>query len=195
MAKTSIFCTGTPRPFGFRGGILHEKRGFRSESAWGDSTGQESGRPGLSVQCDAHPPASFRGRCAAAGIPPGGSVTSRWRRAGLPCSCMPWTLAGARLTRGDATSGLVSSKAQMAMEACTICSRAMTWGVKIAAGHMSIASHTPHPGKLTCRSSRRLCVGDGDLTGRPPGQISSTCAPAVMRCRGDGKMGGLGSTC
>ena len=46
-------------------------------------------------------------------------------------------------------------KGALVMEACTICSSAMTWGVKIGAGHMSIASHTPHPGKLTCRSSRK----------------------------------------
>ena len=156
--ETSIFCTGTTRPFGPRGRNLHEKGASRSANARGCSTGHESGRQEPHRRRAAHAPPPFRGCYAAAGIPPGGPVTPRWRRADLPCSCMPWTLAAARLTRGGATSGLVSSKAQMAMEACTVRSSTMTWRVKIGAGHMSIASRTPHPGKLTCRSSRRLCA-------------------------------------
>ena len=105
-----MFCTWALRHLGLRGRNLRGKRASNSESVRGGSTGHESGRQEPHRRRAAHAPPPFRGCYAAAGIPPGGPVTPRWRRAGQPCSCMPWPLPGARLTCGGAASGLISTK-------------------------------------------------------------------------------------
>ena len=155
MAKTSIFCTGTLDLSGSAAASCMKKRSPAQRVHGGIRLGKRAAARG-SLCSATH---THRHHSAAADDRQASRQAGLSRRHGVEeghhaAACRSRRQAHI-LRAAMRRIWACQPKGALVMEACTICSSATTWGVKIGAGHMSIASHTPHPGKLTCRSSRK----------------------------------------